>query len=361
MALVFGKELSKAEVSRHVGDVSQIAGVRQVTLGDGPENHVRALEFRTGSGLEFDVLADRGMDISRCTYKGRSIAWRSSSLDQHPSFTNPAGAEWLRTFQGGLLVTCGLTQVGSPNEDKGEQLGVHGRYSGLSARDVSVTQQWDEDEYLLAASGKVRESRIFGENLSLERTITTWLGANSFRITDTVTNEGFRTWPHMILYHFNIGFPAVAEDSRIYAPSTKCIPRDTAAQTETDQWMTMRPPTKDFTERVYFHDMKADDDGWVTMALVNEKLAGGPFGVWIRYNQKSLPLFTQWKMNGEGDYVCGLEPGNCWPLGRSDWRKDGRLVELEPGQSVDYEIEVGIIDGDEDLKHIVNATGLGTK
>ncbi len=50
--------------------LSQFAGVRLMTLGDGVERGVRMLEFRTGTGLRFTVLVDRALDIADCEYRG---------------------------------------------------------------------------------------------------------------------------------------------------------------------------------------------------------------------------------------------------------------------------------------------------
>ena len=54
-------------------------GVRSVVLGDRAERGVRALEFRTGSGLNFDVLVDRAMDIGSAEYRGVSFGWQSAT------------------------------------------------------------------------------------------------------------------------------------------------------------------------------------------------------------------------------------------------------------------------------------------
>ena len=63
MVKLFGSKYSKEGLLARVGDISQIAGVRQVVLNDGVERGVRAAEFKTGSGLDFTVLIDRGLDI----------------------------------------------------------------------------------------------------------------------------------------------------------------------------------------------------------------------------------------------------------------------------------------------------------
>ena len=74
------------------------------------ERGIRALEFRTGSGLAFDVLVDRAMDIGPAEHAGRSFGWRSATGLRHPSlheYRDEDGLAWLRSFSG-LVVTAGL-------------------------------------------------------------------------------------------------------------------------------------------------------------------------------------------------------------------------------------------------------------
>lgn len=59
----------------------------------------------------------------------------------------------------------------------------------------------------------MREAELFGENLTLRRTITTRYGENRICIEDEITNEGFRREPMMLLYHMNVGYPLLCEDS----------------------------------------------------------------------------------------------------------------------------------------------------
>jgi hypothetical protein len=56
-----------------------------------------------------------------------------------------------------------------------------------------------------------------------------------------------------------------------------------------------------------------------------------------------LPELIQWKQVGQGAYVLGLEPANCRPEGRSAARQRGKLVELAPGESVDYLLEFKVM------------------
>ena len=113
MVELYGRKLSRREVSAHAGALSQFAGVRLMTLGDGVERGVRMLEFRTGTGLRFTVLVDRALDIADCEYKGMAIGWHSPAGFRHPGlheYEGEGGLAWLRSFSG-LLVTCGLDHI----------------------------------------------------------------------------------------------------------------------------------------------------------------------------------------------------------------------------------------------------------
>src|SRR5215475_1421164 len=122
MVELFGRSMSRLDVERHAGALSQFAGVRLVTLGDGVERGIRMLEFRTGSGLRFTVLVDRAMDIADCDFMGRSIGWHSPAGFRHPGLHEPEGEDglgWLRSFSG-LIMTCGLDHTLGPAEVSAE-------------------------------------------------------------------------------------------------------------------------------------------------------------------------------------------------------------------------------------------------
>ena len=118
MVTLFGRTLTRREIAERSGALSQFAGVRLMTLGDGLERGIRMLEFRTGSGLRFTVLIDRALDIADCDFKGQAIGWHSPSGFRHPGlheYEGEGGLAWLRSFSG-LLVTCGLDHILFMNE-----------------------------------------------------------------------------------------------------------------------------------------------------------------------------------------------------------------------------------------------------
>ena len=47
-------------------------------------------------------------------------------------------------------------------------------------------------------------------------------------------------------------------------------------------------------------------------------------------------------MCGQGEYVCGLEPANCYPEGQAAMAKQNRLQKLAPGESRSTWIRIGL-------------------
>jgi hypothetical protein len=344
MSHLYQKEWTQQELLGHTGDISQIGGLRLFTLAEGSERGVRAAELRTAAGLCFTVYLDRGMDIGPAEYKGIPLAWTSPTGPAAPSFYEPLGIGWLRSFHGGLLTTCGLTQVGPPAEDNGEQLGLHGRISNIPARQVSQGDAWDGDTYAFWIEGRMREVSVFGHNLELRRRISARLDQPRLVIQDQVTNMGDASAPHMILYHINLGFPLLQSESRLVAPSAEVIPRDQVAAEGVDEHTRFQSPTPGYAEQVFFHRMRAENDGFVKVRLLNETLN---LALQLRYRQQELPQFTQWKQMGWGTYTLGIEPGNCRSEGRLKERERGTLVEIAPGQQFNYHVELSVLVDDE--------------
>ncbi len=343
MPKLYNRFFTKKDLLEHVGSVSQVGGVKSCELSEGRSKGVEALEFRTGSGFAFRVLPGRGMDISMAEYKGAPLAWLSAAGEAAPEYFEPEGMGWLRSFFGGLLTTCGLRTIGRPSEDGGESFGLHGRVSNIRAGNVSSSGTWEGDEYIMSASGKVVEARVFGENLSLTRRISAKLGGSSLKIHDTVENEGFRSEPHMLLYHVNAGFPVVDEGSELISPTVSVNPRGEDALREKSLYAEFSAPAPGYEERVYYHEMAPGLDGSVTAAVVNKNFnAGEGLGLYVRYNKRELPCFFEWKMNGRGVYAVGMEPANALGEGRAVEREKGRLQFLEPGESRHYHIEIGV-------------------
>ncbi len=352
MAQLYGKHYTKSELLAHVGDISQVARIKPYRLIEGFEDGVFALDVTNGSGLDFTVLASRGMDISSAHYNGRSMMWRSATTDSYPAHFDhegEGGRGWLRSFYGGLVVTCGLTWAGANDTDNGIPYGIHGRIGNTPATNVQWDGVWEGDDYLLTITGKLREATVFGENLQMTRTITTKLGSNVLHIHDTVENLGAKPTEHMMLYHINIGFPAVNDTAELISTSQSAVPRDPIAEERFDRYTQMQAPEAGYQETVYFHELATDADGYATAAVIDKQTESGDgkgFGVYCKYLPTQLPRFIEWKMMDSGTYVVGMEPANCLVMGRPNERRAGTLQVLQPGEVRHYSVEIGVLAGE---------------
>ena len=339
MTFLFNKKWTRNELLEHVGDLSQVAGIKLGEWSDGSERGLRVAEVRSGSGLTFSVLLDRGMDIGPAAYRGTPLAWISPTGFGHPAYYEAQSTDWLRTFGGGLLVGCGLTSAGAAGEDDGEALGLHGRLSHLPAEHIKVDEIWQGEECALVVEGEVRQARVFGENLRLKRRIRVGLGGNTIAIHDRVENLGKASSPLMLLYHINLGFPLLDETCELVAAPHPVEPRDAIAAEGLEDWMHFQAPSAGYQEQVFYHDLPADEEGWAEIEVVNP---GQPLGVSVRFQKATLPNLVEWKMMGQGTYVLGLEPANCHVSGRSQERARGTLQFLQAGEGRDFHVEISI-------------------
>lgn len=341
---LYGRKWTRREIEARVGRIEQIGGLRRLQWTEGAEAGNEQIQVRTGAGLTYYASPSRALDISLAEFGGVPLTWQAASGDVHPAYYDAGGVEWLRTAAGGLLMTCGLSYVGAPEEEEGRSFGLHGRAHHIPARHVSVTGQWQDDEYEMHISGLVEETMIFGPNLRLHRTIRSKIGQNRIELTDLVENAGFESTPHMILYHFNFGFPLLDEGTTIDFPSRIVVSRDEGIAVEGfDNWQL---PEAGYQERVYYHQEFDSDEAQVNIHNPRFPRAAGletaPLSVSLNWSVSQLPMLVQWKMPGAGVHVLGIEPATCHVEGRAAERARGTLTMLEPGESRTYELAIEV-------------------
>ena len=319
----------------YIGHESQLYGIEEHRLVGGKGDGMRLLMVNNGKGLELTVSADRACDISRLRYKGVNMSYFSPCGYVAPAYYDAKDSNWLKSFTAGFLTTCGLEGVGSPCVDGGEEVPLHGSIANIPAEHV----YWYEEEDALVIKATVRDEVIFGRKLRFFRELRVSLNENQFVIRDTIENTGDATQPFEILYHMNMGYPLLDEDSVITVPSAEVKARDAHAAEDIEHWMVMEKPTPLFQERCYYHYF-ADEKGYAS--IYQPKL---DIGLRITYDTRNLDHFTEWKMMGVRDYVLGLECGNCTPDGRDVMRREGKLKFLKPGEEQRYTVRVEVGKG----------------
>ncbi len=333
--------MNRSEVLKYVGNIAQLGGCRHYTLNEGLARGMRATDINTGSGLQYTVLPDRAMDISMTTFKGNNLVYITCNGETHPSYYDPDGIGWLKTFGGGLITTCGLTYLGSPCTDENETLGLHGRISTTPASQYADHSGWEGNMYVLKLKGIIEEGHLFGNKLRMEREIYSVLGENTIHLKDKITNLGNKPSPITLLYHMNFGYPLLSEDTELIIDPSVTFPRDPEAERGLKEFKSFTKPQKSFNEQVFYHTMMGNKTNEATIAIRNRKINTV---VTIHFNTGQLPYVTQWKMMAYGEYVLGIEPGNVHSKSRTTLRKENLLPFLQPGEGEIFELEVHISD-----------------
>ena len=326
---------------------AQIAGIETSVLDNGPGRGTRIAWINTGSGLRYKVVIDRCMDIADAFFNQHSLAWLSHRGVCPPREAANKGLDWLYQFGGGLVTTCGLRHVGGPEEFGGESHGLHGRISNTPAEIESIIQPDPINGRMeMSITGVMQESRVFGPNLELRRTISGIVGEPFIKISDVVTNLANTASPHMMIYHCNYGWPLVDEGTDIVwhgKSASAGRDMDNAIWNSKNNYRKCRGPIDShsgFGETCGFIDVAADKAGFCTVGLYNKKLS---LAVEMRYKKKLLPWLTNWQHWGKGEYVTGIEPGTNPPIGQTNAKKAGTLIMLKPGQSRHYELELKVL------------------
>jgi len=199
-----------------ISNIAQWGGIETSVLDISAGRGTRIAWINTGSGLRYKVVLDRAMDVADAFFNNYCLSWMNETGITPPAFFADKGVDWLRNFGGGLFVTCGLSHIGGPESDEYGERGLHGRISNTPAEIISI-QQPDpfRGNMNMSITGLIRETSIFGPRLELRRTVSSKLGEAIIHLQDEVTNNGNQSAPHMLLYHFNFGWPLADEGTDI--------------------------------------------------------------------------------------------------------------------------------------------------
>jgi hypothetical protein len=159
----------------------------------------------------------------------------------------------------------------------------------------------------------------------------------------------------MLLYHINLGWPLLDDGAALHFNAQSMRPRDAEAEKGAASATEIPAPISGYKEQVFYHELIADNNGFVSAVLENRKLGVGLF---TQYRKKELPRFIQWKMVAEGEYVLGFEPANCLVEGRAKERERGTLQFLEPGETRDFLVRIGVLDGNDAIDQFKNENNL---
>lgn len=338
----------------------QLGGIRTGTLDTpaaGGGQSVRVALVDTGSGLRFTVALDRGGDIIDATYQQHALAYLTPNGLLPPNTAYHVGVEWLRGWAGGLVTTCGPEYMGGPREVEGGTSSLHGRFSSQVAQIERIKNPDPKrGDYDMELALIIRDTRMFGPNFVIRRTLRCRLGEPILQLDDEVTNIGDTEVAHHWLYHCNFGYPLLDEGCRFYyrgkaeywvvpPPAGQDIIQPASAA-EMTRLKTVPKAVASHVgsgERGLIVETEAARDGQTHLAIVNPKLK---LAVEMSYPKKAMPRMANWQhFAPNGSFVSALEPFSGSLLGSA--RDKHRLAKqsLAAGESKTYSLSFRIHSG----------------
>ncbi|QPK80937.1 DUF4432 family protein [Schaalia sp. ZJ405] len=330
----------RKKVGHLVGSFEQLIHVREVVLLNGSADGMRCLQVFNPQGISAEIFLDRCMDIGWAQASDCQLSWISPRGTVASARTNPIDDEWLHSFGGGLLTTCGLVSTGMPSEDRGRKFGLHGRIGMIpcerstcelaesthfSHASNSGFESWS-DGLELRISGEMREAALGRENLRLRRTLHFSLNQRSIVVDDCIINDGYVSSGLMFRHHLNFGFPLVSTGSIIDSNV-----RIQGFREKTDSVVEKFPTVlvqNDAVEGVTYCSLApATRFGWLSIV--------SPEGhkVRVTFNGEAWSNLLIWRNPSPGVNVLGVEPATSHDGGRKEARQEGSLLYIEPGES----------------------------
>jgi len=333
--------------------------IRKYVLHGGKQEGVDVILLDNGK-LIISICPTRGMGILWAKLGDVRLGWDSPIKEiVHPRNMNlqmRGGLGWLEGFNE-LVVRCGLENTGQPGTDKfinnlgdeaAMELTVHGKIANIPASEVEVIVE-KQPPYRLRVRGRVDERMFFGPKLELWTEVSTEVGSDTLRISDTLTNRGASEQEFQILYHCNFGRPMLEEGSTFLAAVERIVPFNANAAKGITSYDQYAGPKAGFIEQVYWMYPLADSDG-KSMAMLQNKAKDR--AVSITFSPKELPYLTLWKNTTaeEEGYVTGIEPGSGFTANRRVERKAGRVPKLAGGATRQFTLDFGIHVGSEAVR-----------
>ena len=326
--------MSKTNTHKQNLQIQQLCSAKQFVMKDSKGIDINIITVNNGSGLSFDILIDRALDIGNCFYNNINIAYITKNEYLSPKHFNEGKSGFLDNFTGGLLTTCGLQNVGPSCIIDDVHFSMHGKVSNIVAKNVTIQKEWIDEEYVIVVSGVITEENQNGDKISLIRKITTKFNCNDIIIDDAIINNSSSKINVMFMYHFNFGYPLISESTKLIFPKGKIIPRDNEAKIGLSRYSIVEKPTLNYKEQVFFHksiDLKSK------VSILNNDNA---IKVDLIYNSSQLPKLTQWKMMSISDYVIGIEPGLSEPNGREYALDKNETVSFDSLEMKEFKVTI---------------------
>ncbi|MBR2474283.1 MAG: aldose 1-epimerase family protein [Clostridia bacterium] len=292
----------------------QVASVRRYTVTEGQEKGLDIIDCDNGK-IRFLLNVSKACDVMQLYHEGQNVSFISKN-----GFTQRQ-APFLKSFEGGMLYTCGIDSVGARDGYE-----THGTIHNIPAQIIRA--ECNENQIVIEAI--LRDTALFGKNLTVKRKITSEIGSGALTLVDTLINEGFREEEYCLLYHINIGYPMLDAGAKVVADVGKRIARTDWSKINDNDSYDIGEPVANMEETCYFLTLKSPE-----ASLVNKKLGKQ---ITVSYSGETLPHFVEWKSLASGDYALGFEPCTTELDDRFEYRK------ISPAEKIEFCVKIDVSD-----------------
>lgn len=271
-------------MNKMVNNLEQVAYIRRYTLNGGASDGIKVVEVYNGV-LRLLLNESKALDIIQMFHQGTNISYLSKN-----TFTKRE-TDFMSRFEGGMLYTCGVDVVG-------DQAGYenHGSLHNMPA----LVTKCECDEKTVCVEATIRNTELFGRNLVLRRRYETQVGSGKVTLYDELTNEGWREENYSILYHVNVGYPMLDDETKIIVDVDEIVPRNEWSKTNIATAFISEMAQDCCEETCYYLKLNQP-----SVSVVNKRLSRQ---FTMSYSGETLPYFVEWKSMASGDYALGLEP-----------------------------------------------------
>lgn len=320
---------------QHFENVRQLASLTTAVLDDGPQRSSRVAFINTGQSLRYTIALDRGADIIDATSHQHALAYLTQNNIAAPSHAFNQFSEWHAGWPAGLCTTCGPSFIGHDRVEDDQHTGLHGHHANTPAQVTAILHPdpW-QGQMQMGIDAIISDTRNFGPNLHVHRSIRSTIGDDAITITDRTVNRDPFPNPHALMYHCNIGWPLLDEGARlILSGRVELWPEamQRAPQPKTlEDWKIVPAPSRSFIRRSrgFICTPKADDRGVAHVGIINPRLE---LALELSFKLRQIPRVMIWQHYAPGMYVCGIEPmyGSPFPTGVEPRHNRS----LKPGES----------------------------
>jgi hypothetical protein len=303
---------------KKLGNLEQIASTRRVEYKNGKADGVKAIICRN-DGLSLSLLENSTLDIFELSFEGINMSFISKNGLVSRSLANTHAYDFVRSFSGGFLFTCGLDNIGKPEGDKL----LHGNISSLPAKITKEQTIIENGEVVLEIEGEMYDTALFSKNIAIIRNYRIY--SEKIILTDKIVNRGYQEEKIIILYHFNLGYPMLDSCSKFSGNIATTQPR--TENCVTDKYQIMSEPADICFEEVFIHTIDGEK---ASLSLENPELRKK---VKFSYDTRLLKFLAEWKSMQSGDYVLGIEPA-------TSHLDNKKFIPLKSGESLENKITI---------------------